>query len=250
MDNDSYLFTQKMNSQILLIPKPPGTGMKIKIFVAYLVKEFLRENAFNFDRAIIMDLFDSLFQEDPFNSRFPNHKLHLVHENIKNKNNVGTKKFCDMTIPGFKFDKITGEMQTINAGYCGGPVNLVIGYFAQILTLLTFLSGDDQGATNILYVTKGFKAKGIPVLEDDYNGKVRHLFFYKPAEPFPYVSGHLNKRVRAAVLHLYYMGDYNFILSVVKTCPRISKNMKNYLTSKRTKNIEVYEKDLENTEKY
>ena len=232
-----------MNTQIFLIPKPPSSGMKIKNFIAYLVKEFLRENEFNINRVIVMDLFDSLFQEDPFNIQMPNDKLQLVHENIYNKDNSGTKDFIKSTIEDFTFDNRTGAIETINAGYCGGQVHMVIGYYSQLLTLLTFDSGDDKGATNILYVAGDFERKGVHICEDDYNGKVRHLYFYKPEEPFPYVSGHLNKSIKASVLHMYYRGDHKFILSVLRVCPRISSNMKDYLT-KFTENIDVYEREL------
>ena len=243
IDQDSLDFTKKMNSYIYKIPKPPGEGMKTKNFVAYLIKEFLRDNIFNINRVIVIDLFDTLFQEDPFNTRFPSNKLHLVDENQVNIANRGNKVFMKKTILDFKLDENTGSMLTINGGYCGGPVNLVIGYFTQLLTLLTFLYGDDQGATNILYVTGVFQAKGIPIMEDDYNGKVRHLFFYRPQEPFPNVTGHMNTSIKSAVLHVYYKGSYKFILSVLRMCPRITHNMKHYLT-KKTKNIRVYEKAL------
>ena len=115
MDPDTKRFTEQMNTQIFLIPKPPSSGMKIKNFIAYLVKEFLRENEFNINRVIVMDLFDSLFQEDPFNIQMPNDKLQLVHENIYNKDNSGTKDFIKSTIEDFTFDNRTGAIETINA---------------------------------------------------------------------------------------------------------------------------------------
>ena len=241
MDPDTLNFTKQIDTQIILVPKPPSEGMLIKNYFAYLLKEFLRENQFNINRAIVMDLFDCLFQEDPFNTRLPKNKLHLVHENVKNIENIGTKAYIKKTFPEFILDNVTGNMETINAGYVGGPVSLVIGYFAQQLTLLTFSSGDDQGSTNILYITGMFEKKCIPIAEDDYNGKIRHLSYYFTKLPFPKVNGHINESVRAAVLHLYYNLPTKFVLSLLRVCPRITSNMKDYLPMKQKQNISYYE---------
>ena len=249
MDKDSLQFTKQMNTQIIKIPSPPGKGVRTKNYFAYVFKEFLRENENEIDRVVFLDLFDSLFQEDPFNTKLPTDKLHLVDENVKNKNNLGTQLFANHTIKGFKFDNITGEMKTINSGYVGGPVLLVIAYFTEQLTLLTLSSGDDQGSINILYVTGDFERKGIKIAEDDYNGKIRHLSFYRPEEPFPRVSGHCNKSIIASAIHLYYYSDKWFFISVLQACPRITKNMNNYLT-KFTKNIELYEEEIANLTAY
>ena len=150
MDHDTFEFTKKMNTFIFLTPTPPIKGVKSKNYYAYIFKEFLRENEFKKDRVIFSDLFDTLFQEDPFNTRLPINSLHLVHENIRNKRNWINYRFMRETVPGFKFDNDTFEMNTINSGYVGGHVSLVRAYFTQQLSLLTFVNGDDQGSTNIL----------------------------------------------------------------------------------------------------
>ena len=246
MDPDTLEFTKQMNTYIFLTPTPPGKGVRTKNYFAYIFKEFLRENEFKIDRVIFSDLFDTLFQEDPFNTRLPTKSLHIVHENIRNKLNKVNYMFMRKTISGFKFDNVTGEMKTINSGYAGGPVSLVKAYFTQQLSILTFTNGDDQGSTNILYVTGTFVNKGIPIAEDDYNGKIRHLVFYKSNLPFPKVNGHINKSVRAAVIHLYYYLPTQSLVSLLRVCPRITKNMKNYIPKKRLQNINYYEMILAN----
>ena len=107
------------------------------------------------------------------------------------------------------------------------------------------MTGDDQGSVTILLITGEFERKGIPIAKEDKYGKVRHVYFKRPKEPFPHVVGYLNKNTIAAVVHLYYRGDHNFILSILRVCPRITQNMENYLT-KNTENITVYENELEN----
>ena len=153
------------------------------------------------------------------------------------------------TIPTFRFNYETGHMKTVNSGYVGGTVSMVIGYLAQQLSLLSFEKGDDQGSINILYVTGEFEKRGIPIAGEDIYGKVRHVYFNVPKEPFPHVVGYLNKNITAALIHLYYRGDHKFILSVLRVCPRITPNMANYLT-KKTENITVYERELENETLY
>ena len=93
MDKDTYEFTKKMNSQIILVPTPPGQGLRVKNYDMYIFVQFLRENEFKIDRVIFLDLFDSLFQEDPFNTRMPENELHLVHERMLNKYNGGNNLF-------------------------------------------------------------------------------------------------------------------------------------------------------------
>ena len=136
-------------------------------------------------------------------------------------------------------------MKTLNSGYVGGKASLVIGYYTHKLSLLTFVHGDDQGSINILYVTGEFEKNGVTVAGEDINCKVRHLYFNHPREPFPHVVGYLNRNITAALLHLYYCADHNFILSILRVCPRLTPNMTNYLT-KKTENIEIYEEELYN----
>ena len=246
MDHDTLEFTKKMNTFIFLTQTPPRQGVKTKNYYAYVFKEFLRENEFKIDRVIFSDLFDTIFQEDPFNTRLPTNSLHLVHENKRNKWNLGNIRFTRETIPEFQFDNVTGEMYTINSGYVGGPVSLIRAYFTQQLSILTFENGIDQGSTNILYVTGAFENKSISVFDDGYSGKILHISYYTSELPFPNVNGDFNNSIIAAVIHCYYNMPEKFFVSILRVCPRITNNMKNYLPKKNLKNISYYETLLAN----
>ena len=90
LDEDTRKFTEDCHTQIILTPNAPMRKrhpIAGKCFMFHLCFEFLRENELLIDRVIFDDLFDTIFQEDPFSTKFPTNKLHMVHENWLNKDN-------------------------------------------------------------------------------------------------------------------------------------------------------------------
>ena len=85
LDYDTIQFTKDIGTQIILVPNSPCQGVYNKNYATYIFLEFLRENQYRLNRVIFCDLFDTLFQEDPFNTYMPKYALHLVHENILQK---------------------------------------------------------------------------------------------------------------------------------------------------------------------
>ena len=244
IDKETLEGAMSFGIQIIITPETEASGAQTKNYMGYIIKEFLRENYCEIDRVIYADLFDTLFQEDPFNIYFPTNSLHLVDEGIINEYNGGNLQYIKSTCPSFKLTKKMNKTKTICAGYIGGINKLIIGYYTQVLTLLTLTTGDDQGATNILYLTHSFQKVGIQIANNTHN-KVRHSFFMVPDKPFTLLSAYKDSDIKASIIHVYYRGDENFMISVLKVCPRPSKNMLNYLT-KGTKPIEYYENIINN----
>ena len=245
LDEATKKFTEDCHTQIILTPNAPIRNrhpIATKCFMLHLAFEFLRENELLINRVIFDDLFDTLFQEDPFSTNFPKDKLHMTHENWLNKDNEIYPKWFTVYDKNFALTPETRNLPTINSGYFGAPVGIFIAFINEILKILAFDGRHDQGAVNYLILTGRLKKANITLTEDDFNDRVRHLYFRRPEAPFPNVSGHLNSSLRASVLHCYYAGNDNFMLSILKACPRPSSEMENYIVVKKTAPLSELEK--------
>ena len=103
----------------------------------------------------------------------------------------------------------------------------------------------DQGLFNYLYLDKVSERHNISFRESGIDTVV-HFSYTNFTTPFPNVPVDTNSSQRAIIIHIYYQASDDFRKEILKVCPRITKNMTNYL-DKKCKNIEYLEDEIKKT---
>ena len=246
MDRDTLQFISEMDAQIILIPDKEYKGMDSKSFVFYAIKEFLLENQNLVDRGIYLDMFDCLFQADPFDDLFSGSKIQIVDEGYKlgdNDQNIWWMKLFD---PYFNLSARDINTINLNAGVFGARADQLIRFCAVTLTMLRMHDEFDQGAVNVLYFFGGYRKHAIFMTEKVKESRIRHIMFNCVDGPFGNVSAHLNQRITGSILHMYYMTNRAFICTLLQSCPKITDQMSNYLNPK----LSIPEEELSNCNEF
>ena len=240
-------FIQKCGIQILTFDFPNDIyNIENKSYLFHLAELFLRSNQANIKRVAIMDLFDTVFQGDPFNGLLPTDSIHIVDEGTlygdKSYISKTNKKWIFAHDLNFRFTKEQLKIKLWCAGYIEGPsfhmINLLHLYNQVIVNNKTAV---DQGGFNYINLTGMIQRAKIPVAPLSFNERVRHSSLFKIRQTFPNVTTMYNSSLIATVLHHYYNSNDKFKISLLNACPRPNSNYTSYLSHCNEEKIAILE---------
>ena len=230
IDKDTLAFSAECGTQIIVCREPEFVfqNQATKNYMFHIAYLFFKQNEGFIDRVVFLDLFDGLFQNDPFNDFIKHKVIHFARENMLNHFNPTSLDWIHAYDPYFTYSPSAMFVNTINSGYYGAYYEDLIVFLRVFLEHTKFNNAIDQGLINLMYLTNMLRKYDVYISPDYYEERVVHFSYYNPSSPFLSVRSK-NVMTSATVLHLYYNGNDNFRKSILKVCPRISKNMTNYL---------------------
>ena len=216
----------------------PSSGIDFikKNYCFHLAELFLRYNQVTIKRVIICDLYDVLFQGDPFHELLPKNQLHIVDEGFTYNGNDMIKRinraWVEAFDPSFRFNSEQINYKYWCSGYIEGPILHMINIlnlFCQTIAIDHKLH--DQGCFNYLNLTGKLQKALIPVAPPNNNELFRHCSTkHIHKQEFPNVNAMYNQSLNAIALHHYYQSDTTFKISLLKACPRPDKSFNNYIS--------------------
>ena len=234
--NGMKKFIENCGVQVLTFDFPIN-NMRIlytKNYLYHLAELFLRSNQASIQRVAIVDLFDTIFQGDPFNEFLPKNEIHIVDEGavLSGKGFVGNtnRRWIRAFDQNFIFTDEILDTKFWCTGYMEGPCNYMITFlnlFNQIVN--SDPNSSDQGGFNYLNYTGKLQKAILPVAPPDKNERVRHASIFRLSEKFPYATAMYNTNLTATVLHHIYHSNDAFKISFLKACPRPDSTYQSYL---------------------
>ena len=196
------------------------------------IQNFLEINKGEFDRVLICDLFDSVFQGDPFTKRFVTDALNIVDEgqmfdSIDGRTNIQWLEAFNFTVSPYSKKKY------LCSGAMAGPPDIVSKAINVYLMQHKFGEGrHDQAAFNFLYFSGAFKKNKIKVVSRRKNEPIRHMSEIQFSKPeLGYGTAINNEHAYALIIHHYYV-DSQFRDSILRACPKESEDLENYIEMK------------------
>ena len=193
---------------------------------------FIEANRHLIDRVIRFDMFDTVFQGDPFNTQIDD-QLNIIDEGTTMHTSPYFFDINAVWISHFdpNIKKYNGKIYKC-AGYIGGSIDTMykaFGVFIEYMRLGTI--NNDQGAVNYFYFNNIYKKAGIKVVGNRKFELVRHCAFIPLEEhdSLGDVRTIRDKNLFASVVHHYYMNP-SLQFSILKSCPRNHKTMNFYIS--------------------
>ena len=240
MDNDAVsVLTDEMKEYIrncgcqiinigkLPIGNYPYASMSYFYYPMYF---FLKKNKDKFDRVMKLDLFDAVFQGDPFNVQVNTTHLNIVDEGATFNAWTGvwvinqfSKRYPPLTEEEKKHIYVCG-------GYVAGGIDMIMHFIEELMKETIYEAGvDDQTTYNYLLLRGSLV--NYPRSEIRKTDFVYHTAYERMTnEPrdFGNIRTVRDKQAFASIIHQYYYRR-QFGLSVLKACPRDSPQLINYL---------------------
>ena len=223
---------------------PYKDTFQIHNYCYVFVYEFLIRNKDAIDRAIICDLYDTVFQGDPFNNQVNKDVLNIVDEGIP----------LFMSKGDLNWQRSFGEVPLSHklsfflcTGYMGSSPEVLIRaiqVFFQILDIN--MPYGDQSRFNYIWMSGMLKKAGVHVNHKRFNELVRHTSKIKPSkgsDQIGEVRQIRNHAGYASVIHHYYKNE-NLMKSFLKYCPRESLEMTDYIDKRDEEWVRAAEKEL------
>ena len=201
-------------------------------FIYYLIQEFLHQNEGKFDRVMTVDLYDVVFQGDPFNIQVRRDFINAIDEGARFIDSKTNRDWWPKYKPPLKKSELKNYY--VCSGYFAGSQEMMtkfIDLFVKVTDLETGTA--DQGTFNYIILRELEKANLTknPLRNEElvYNTLGFRLFFerfkYKKMGNIRSVRSH---RFFASIVHRYYTSTI-MSKSILKACPRLSKTQINYL---------------------
>ena len=213
-------------------------------YIYFFIEAFLEQNVHKFDRVIIVDLYDTVFQGDPFNVQVQRTYINAVDENHDYYHNYINRDWINQA--GWPHLQVyEWGYHYLCSGYLGGSAKDIL-HLIQVFTQYADLSSGihDQGIFNYLFVKKskmyGLKRSPYRKIEFVYHtigGKTHRLEGRRNLGNIPTRS---DVKSYASVLHHVYSSIY-LQASILWSCPRISPLQTNYMAHMTEEEIEDME---------
>ena len=132
-----------------------------------VIQNFLEAYGHNFDRVLICDIFDSIFQKDPFIADVPKDKVAVSIERSRLGRDIQNMVWVQVIDPNWTYE-FWKDKTVINSGFELGPPDKVLSLLHKMNQPEYYFARDtiDQGIVNLLY----YKGQ-LPELWIDYEGK-------------------------------------------------------------------------------
>lgn len=184
----------------------------------YMLYIFLIRNKRFIDRVITLDVFDSAFQGDPFNTQVNRTHINAVDEGIPYKLcNINSNWFRD--IAGSMSDE-ESEIFFPCAGYLGASVNMMISFLDLYFQKYKWGGNyNDQGLVGYLVVRSPFRKLRSEVRQTEFVYHNARFHFNGGYTKIGDVRTIRNNDAYASVIHHYYTSK-SFKSSLEEACPR------------------------------
>ena len=215
-------------------------------YVYLLCYEFLYFNRPFINRVIIVDLFDTVFQGDPFNFQVGGYYLNIINEGSDFTSSNGEVNEKWMNMYDFDLPDELTEEKYLCTGYIGGDFDVVYNFLHVFLQYMSLgKEKTDQGEVNFLYFSGILEKYGIHVVPERVNELVRHTAHVRLTnyERIGEVRTMHNKKMYAGVIHHYYCNPY-FIYDLYSACPRGNYDKNYYISHCDTECLDNMEKDI------
>ena len=235
LSNEVYNYALNCGCQFIFLNKNVKNNDRWSAihYVRFLMLHFLEENRnANIDRILNFDLFDTVFQGDPFNYQVDHRYINVADEGQTIDQILIMRFWCSWT---FRLYESYKDYIYICSGYVGASYKNMITFLRLFLHLCDMYNGNDQALYNYIYLRHFGDKYNIPRAPLRQNELVLHasikwLYFdYKKMITIGDARSMRNDDFFPAVVHQYYRNS-NFMLSVVKACPNYDFPTKFYIT--------------------
>ena len=180
---------------------------------------FIKKNRKLMNRVILVDLFDTVFQSDPFNVQIgAKDELNVIDEGKR----FNESEFNRRVLRGWNYFLSSDDMPKYYkcSGYIGGTVDVMYLYTELCYELMYSLKDrDDQGLLNYIAFSGIAEQAGLKIAPFRDDELVRHSWHYHTPDTFGNASSLRNPNVRAAIVHHIYTNP-NYIMSAENACPK------------------------------
>ena len=223
----------------------------IKNFMFQLVYSFIRLNQYNLNRIIVVDVYDTLFQSDPFNNHIPPIMMHITDERTYLKHSHTNVRYIER-VEDYHY-KVPKELLSVKyycAGYVEGePVIFLefLNVFLRYVTNSRDIYLNDQGIINYCSVTGKFHKEGIVISQPGYmNSLIRHTAGSPTNDRYPDIRAINNISYYGSIVHHYYLLGYDTeaISAIVNACPRPNASFRHYLHHYYISHMEMIEGNI------
>ena len=250
LSSDEKKMLSKCGVQIIQFDPLNNPGVYPKSYAFQLFESFIRHNVHKINRIIICDLFDFLFQGDPFHQQLPKNEVHIVDEGEKlggtGEAPVTNRKWILKFDPHYKITSDDLEFYYYCSGYMEATANLMVQFLNVYLSVVPMSRmAYDQGGFNYIYIAGLLKKYSVPVAKSRDFDYVAHTGSNPIRNAtFPNVKTIQNPNVTAICVHHYYHASDFFLKSLVKVCPRPSSAYHNYLSKHANLKLPEIEREL------
>ena len=218
----TFEYAEECGGQIINVGDLKSKGIGHSQNLVYVVcYEFVYLNQDQIDRVIISDLYDSVFQGDPFNSQVGGSYLNVIDEGSDFRSWTGGVNKGWVEKFNFKLNSDQLKEKYVCTGYIGGTLDVMMKFFTLFNENFNSSRGTtDQGEVNYIYFSGKFKKNGVHVPRNRRNELIRHTAC-KPLKQYELmgeVRSINNEEVYASVVHHYY-ANHLFKYSLLRVCP-------------------------------
>lgn len=172
-----------------------------RVFSRLIFHLFLEYQSHNFDRIMINDIFDTIFQKDPFNKQMPSDKLSFSIERSVFSHNYYNQGYLYNAIGINAFSAEWSNRFVVNSGFVIGPGDMMNKFHKIIVEYDTFLTDIvmDQSFYNDIIYHKKFREIFV-----DFNATLYASAAYSVYELHPRSDGFLydwDTKTAPAVIH-------------------------------------------------
>ena len=191
----------------------------------YYILAFLLRNRGLFKRVIFQDLFDSVFQGDPFTSDLIRKKneIHVTHEFKTGDEQFMVEHYAKMNISQPEWYK---KKYYINSSHFGGFAETIIKFLLVFVSVNSFKDGwMDQTTVNYMIFSGILKKHGLKFSKNSRTQRFINLISGKPVEKakYGYYHAHYSKYHYAVCLH-HTWSNYDIMVNMAEYCPIKERN--------------------------
>lgn len=195
------------------------TGKYSQYSIGYLyMQEFIKQNLHRIDRVMRGDMYDMLFQGDPFYDELPKGQVQLVDEEAELKINPGQQMWWNESGRPYTENDLTYRYPCM--GYIYGEADVFLKFLEVFLTEFQFDKGImDQGLVAAMIRNNDFKNNGVEI-NQTIPFYTRHMYFARtmPEETLGTMRISYNPQKYAVVLH-HTHHNHGLKVAQYKFCP-------------------------------
>ena len=210
---------------------PPNLFYAPNAYIYYYIKAFLERNINTLGRVIVADLYDTVFQGDPFNVQVNDQYINAVDEGLRYYASWTNRQWYSHADwrrwPKLPFSKYS--YLYLCSGYFAGSAKDILHLITVFVNFYDYYSNaPDQGVFNYLFLEKG-KEFGLKRNPFRKNELVHHTIASKNSRKKHHrVIGKIpqrwNTKRYASVVHHYYKSEI-LSASILYACPRLPNQL-------------------------
>ena len=247
VSDTTYQYAINCGAQFINIGDVSNFSPKYIGYFAFF--NLIEKNIHLMNRIIIIDLFDIVFQGDPFSSRLSGEQVQIADEGTYfNGINI------NWTIQSQKNVTFLNSWLSnpyLCSGYIGGDAKSIYLFLLLFCDVADINGLHDQGLVNYLHFSGQFKDFGINMVTSGENLTIAHLavlgtLLKSPLDKFGSIlmnslkfPSHIK---RPALIVHHYFRNMNLSYSILESCPRKNEFLTDYHRSISDKDVHTFEK--------